>query len=246
MTSYKTSLDHTRVPVPFDIILEVAQYFNCDENFKEIRSLSTVCHALRLPCQRRLFSSISINHRLQSTDSDPHPRMEQDPIVRLRSCIESNPQLASYVKNLHYTFWADESPAILPVLNSLKHVEVCAIISGDGANIFWLYIDPIRRDCLLAIIQGPHIERLQFRGLAGIPLSVLDAPTLRCLKPEGTRFMPPNSSTILPLKSLYIIWNEFGGESPLRSVVKHSPGLNFLRIYGKHLIPKVSLRLLIG
>jgi len=43
-----------------------------------------------------------------------------------------------------------------------------------------------------------------------------------------------------------MIWNEFGGENVLKSVVKHSPGLNFLRIYGKHLIPKVSLRLLIG
>jgi len=242
MTSCKASLDRTRVPVPFDILIDsVAQHLNCDEDVKGNRSLSNVCHALRLPCQRRLFSSITLNYRLQSTDSNPwpHPRVEQGHIVRLRSCIESNLQLASYVKNLHYTFWADESPAILPVLNTLKHVEVCAIISGDLFETFWSYIDPIRRDCLLAIIRGPHIKRLQFRGLAGIPLSVLDAPTLRCLKSEGTNFSPFNSSTTLPLKSLYMIWNEFGGENVLRSVVKHSPDLNFLRIYGKHLIPKM-------
>jgi len=210
----------------YDVLLEIIQYLDPIHDIDALRSLSTTCHALCVPCQRHLLSSITIWKPPVKHSSVPHGH-----------CLLKSPHLASYIKHLDYKFNFGDEKFLETVLIMLPVDTIEVLKISTHSRIEYHSCGRVLTRELIRIFRSSSLRRLQLHGLTGIPRFTTDIPSLTTLfvetvplKEIGEDIQP----VTLGLKSLTVAWRFKYVSYQLKSVLKCSPLLQNIRCYGNY------------
>jgi len=129
----------------FDILLQVVHYLDPNHDISTLRSLSISCHTLCAPCQRQLFSSITIR---ESSDKQNEG---------LHNLLLKSPHLGSYIRYLDYSYInCQREPFLAGLLNQLPvaNIEVLKL-SSENRNLYGFYDRDLPR-ALVRTFRSPH------------------------------------------------------------------------------------------
>ena len=223
MTSTQSLSEDQRLP--FDILLELIRYLDPDHDIETLKSLSTTCHALYVPFQRHLFSSITIRNPPSKHIKVPH----DNPLLK-------TPHLVPYIRRLDYRFSYGDEYFLETILNRLQvdSIEVLKI-STHSSYGYSSYGHDLPRE-LIRIFGSTCMRRLQLHGLVSIPWFTENAPNLMDLVLDIHSFKEPTEEkkpVTLGVKSLTVIWRSQMISDQVNLVLKCSPLLVNLRCYGE-------------
>jgi len=219
--------------LPYDIFLEVIDQLDANHQVTRLRSLSTTCQTLCAPCQRRLFSSITIGGNANVCEN------------LLEDLLIASPHLASYIRYLDYKCRKHDLHCLETILHQLSvanlNLEVLKISSRGGVKIDGVGLNR----ALSRIFRSPSIRRLQLHGITNPPWFTSDAPNLTDLVLDVDSEAKGVQPVTLGLKSLTVAWNCAWIADQLKLILKCSPLLRNLRCYGKYIESVSCARVLV-
>jgi len=163
--------------LPFDIIFEVIHHLESDANALTLRALSTTCHILRGPSQRKLFCKLTI----LVTSGQPSASKHDPPTYfALNDLFNTSPYLATYVRHLTVTFKPPYPPTVSIIASVLD--KMCSITSLGINHVVWPheYLEkiPQLRECASVVLCRPTLRKLDLSQYGELPASVWQIPTL--------------------------------------------------------------------
>jgi len=164
----------------------VIHLLDANHDITTLRSLSTTCQTLCAPCQRRLFSSITIGRNANVCE------------YLLEGLLFASHHLASYIRYLDYKCRKHDLRCLETILNQLSvanlNIEVLKISSRGG-------VIGLNR-ALSSLFRSPSIRRLQLHGITNPPWFTTDAPNLTDLVLDVDSEVGGVQPVTLGLKSL--------------------------------------------
>ena len=220
--------------LPFDIIAEVIHHLESDANALTLRALSTTCHILRRPSQRKLFCNLEI----LVTSGQPYAYKHNPPTYfALNDLLNTSPYLASYVRHLTVTFRPPYPPTVSIIASVLD--KMCSITSLRINHIVWPDEYPRRilqlRECASVVLCRPSLRKLDLKDCGELPASVWQVPTLTDIDLGYWRVGEVDMSDSRPIVTwrLAISWlllEDHGAPSRLRTFLRISPLLTHLTV----------------
>ncbi|KAJ6481468.1 hypothetical protein C8R47DRAFT_1197680 [Mycena vitilis] len=158
------------------------------EEPQSLKSCSLLDTRFREPCQRILFSSLTLG--LADCDPTPHYTCSYTTPDILARLLES-PHIALYFKRLKWMLpeqdvTSGEVEALQEVLTQLPHVQYCEIIGGQEDLRPWSTVPPGLDLVIVEFIQRQRLTQLHVLSLEAVPLAMLilfldAAPTVSLL-----------------------------------------------------------------
>ncbi|TFK23517.1 hypothetical protein FA15DRAFT_695028 [Coprinopsis marcescibilis] len=147
-----------------------------------LRAASMVCSAFRVPCQKKMLSTIYLESQCNK------PRASHYPSQRLWHLFQLSPKLASYVRAIHIrddeccggrTFWLDEDEDLPKVLRLVAQQNSVRYLALDLCRR-----SQIQREARDAIFAICCTESLTCLKLTNAPICIVDwcGPSLKELE----------------------------------------------------------------
>jgi len=232
MTTMVSSIENPTLP--FDIIAEVIHNLESDANALTLRALSTTCHILRRPSQRKLFCNLAI----LVTSGQPSASKHDPPTYfAFNDLFNTSPYLATYVRHLTVTFKPPYPPTVSIIASVLD--KMCSITSLRIIHLVWPHEYPERipqlRGCASVVLCRPTLRKLDLKGNGELPASVWQIPTLTDINLGYWRVGDVDMSDSRPIirRRLAILWlllQDHGSPSRLRTFLRISPLLTHLTV----------------
>jgi len=210
----------------FDILLQIVHYLDPNHDISTLRSLSTPCHTLCAPCQRHLFSSITIRELSDEQNEGLH------------NLLLKSPHLGSCIRYLDYSYInCHGEPFLAGLLNQLPvaNIEVLKL-SSENRHLYGCYGRDSPR-ALVRMFRSPRMRQLQLQGLSNIPWFTTDTPNLEklVLDVHGVEQQKKDAQHVtLGLKSLTVGWRSGWVSYHEKLVLRGSPLRRNLRCYCKY------------
>ena len=169
--------------LPFDVICEIIKHLDIDftTDVSTLKALSTTCHAVLEPSQRKLFSRISINLK---------PLIAARPntayIALYNLFLNTSPHLAAYPRHLQIIYQVPHPDttiviALLNIVSSVASIQTLHLwnmqlkTSYKEESSSWAYT-------VLKIFSPRHsLFQLRLSGHGILPPSLFDLPSLAAL-----------------------------------------------------------------
>ena len=147
--------------LPLDILLHIIDLLTGrdDEDVKSLRILSQVCKSMVPLCRKHLFSSLSLHNELNSE--------------RFSGLLLKNPDIACYVRSLHYIVCLPISDHELNILDILKKRSSLQSIELWSLEVEWNNLAESMRSSLVSLIQLPTVTSLSIESFKGFPSTAL-------------------------------------------------------------------------
>jgi hypothetical protein len=147
---------------PLDILVYIIDLLADDEDINSLQILSQACKSMVPLCRKHLFSTLFLHCELDSE--------------RFSDLLSKNPDLARYVRSLHYVVYnpiSDHELNILDMLKERSSLRSIQLVSSMTEPLDWNDFHASMRSSLIFLIQLPTVTFLSIRSLTGFPAAVL-------------------------------------------------------------------------
>ncbi|TFK66333.1 hypothetical protein BDN72DRAFT_844485 [Pluteus cervinus] len=217
---------------------------------RNVRILSLVSRAFRMPCQRLLFRNIHLRNG-EYPLTTPLPSL-----LRLHSVLSKNIHLSSYIRilKIRQTFaggfeddflpWVELDPLLFEVLNLFASSPITTLrLSSDYEALYWAEMDGQLQNSFMAIFSKPTFQSLELSRVVVPPwlLSPTNLPHLENLYltvPQLYDTQDENNNSLGAVKDKRVLsnvyiefegegdWDEDWDQTPLH-ILALSSGLDF-------------------
>ncbi|KIM37826.1 hypothetical protein M413DRAFT_256753 [Hebeloma cylindrosporum] len=151
-----------RTTLPFDILVSIIDLFagGDDGDISSLQCLSQACKFMVPLCRKHLFSSLHI----------PSSKSKLEDLSEL---LSKNPDIAHYVKSLHYVVYIPIGDHELNILDVLKEFSPLQSIELQSLATQWDDFPESIRSSLVFLIHLPTVVRLSMQSFKGFPAIAL-------------------------------------------------------------------------
>ena len=208
--------------LPFDILLDIINLLagGDDEDIKSLKILSQTSKSMVPLCRKHLFSTLDLHSNLKLN------------LQRFSDLLSKNPDIASYVRNLHYIVSRlPISDHELNILDMLKKRSSLQSIGLSLSGLGWNDLNESIRLSLISLIQLPTVTSISIHSIVGFPATALSGcGNLVNLELGEINLTPPEVNQVISLSkipapvSLYIDAVTYGLPALLNSASLHAGG----------------------
>ena len=236
--------------LPLDILREIVDELVLLHDRGTLRALSLTCQAIRLPCLKHLFRSISIPRSTAGLEKAGRWRLSQRDRRDFCSLLERSPYLVACMKSIRFVMDEDDIKvstkpsmdrmAIINILRKFDHVKEFTISwEGEEPNrLEWTTLTSglvSLHLAILAVLTNDSLRNLTLERIDNFPLSTL-APRfchLSGFKVVNTTFRSTSEvrTCVLPsLRVLHLRMNDKRIGATAQNPVDLAPQLSTLKL----------------
>ena len=142
--------------LPLEIIREIVD--NLQDDLPALKAGAQTCLSLLLLCREHIFRTITLCPYYQQS------------IRSFASLLDSNPQIADYVRNLVYSQLSDLQHLDCHVSQILDKFHRIQSFHFEGGDLIWSELDPRLRESISRIIHS--VTRLNIQWVQDFPISI--------------------------------------------------------------------------
>ena len=170
--------------LPLDILLYIIDLLASGyDSVRSLQNLSQACKFMVPLCRKHLFSSIVL--------------VRNSSLPRFGNLLSKNPDIARYVKKLHYGVNNPISELELNILELLKEHSSLQSIVLSSARVDWNTLPESIRLSLVSLIQLPTVTRLIIDSFRVFPVMALSGCRNLIELMLGEPFIDPSEANSL-------------------------------------------------
>ena len=178
-----------RTTLPLEILACIIDLLGAedDQDIKSLLNLSQACRTFVPLCRKYIFSSLSLPNQWR--------------VERFSNLLSKNPDIARYVRHLHYCVVhnpiGNHEPNVM-ILRMLKERSSLQFVDLRSADLDWNSVPESIQSSLVFLLQLPTLTLLIISHIKGLPAAALSqCNNLRDFRLSSLEIAPPEVNQVI-------------------------------------------------